>query len=119
MRILTLAITGLLSGTAAQAGGDALVIGNSSYNGVQTLFAATQVAEAAEAMRAQGFDVTEARDAGGNAMRQGFGDFVATLDDDGRTFAEVAAARGADTPDVTRMAVANEAAAAGTPEAGA
>ncbi|WP_425071405.1 peptidoglycan-binding protein [Sagittula sp. S175] len=83
MRILTLAIAGLLSGTAAHAAGDALVIGNSTYNGVQTLFAATQVAEAAEAMRGQGFDVTEARDANGAAMKQGFGDFVATLDDDG------------------------------------
>lgn len=81
MRILTLAISGLLAG-AAHAGGDALVIGNSSYNGVQTLFAATQVAEAAEAMRAQGFEVTEARDAGGPAMKQGFGDFVTRLGED-------------------------------------
>ncbi|MEQ5869917.1 peptidoglycan-binding protein [Sagittula sp. NFXS13] len=82
MRILTLAFAGLISGTAAQAAGDALVIGNSSYNGVQTLFAATQVAEAAEALREQGFDVTEARDAGGPAMSEGFSEFVAALEGD-------------------------------------
>ncbi|WP_370316174.1 peptidoglycan-binding protein [Sagittula sp.] len=90
MRILALAFTGLVSGTitgvlmpnVAAAEGDALVIGNSSYNGVQTLFAATQVAETAQALRDRGFDVTEARDAGGAAMSDGFRTFVSAIDGD-------------------------------------
>ncbi len=90
MRILALAFTGLVSGTitgvlmpnVAAAEGDALVIGNSSYNGVQTLFAATQVAETAQALRDKGFDVTEARDAGGAAMSDGFRTFVSAIDGD-------------------------------------
>ncbi|MGR3367233.1 MAG: peptidoglycan-binding protein [Sagittula sp.] len=90
MRILALAFTGLVSGTitgvlmpnVAAAEGDALVIGNSSYNGVQTLFAATQVAETAQALRDNGFDVTEARDAGGAAMSDGFRTFVSAIDGD-------------------------------------
>lgn len=90
MRILALAFTGLVSGTitgaltpnAAEAAGDALVIGNSSYNGVQTLFAATQVAETAQALRDKGFDVTEARDAGGAAMSDGFRTFVSAMEGD-------------------------------------
>lgn len=92
MRILTLAIAGLITGTAAQANGDALVIGNSVYNGVQTLFSATQVDETSQAMRDQGFDVTEARDATGPAMSQGFADFVSGLDEDGPVLVMLAGA---------------------------
>ncbi len=79
MRTLTLALFGLLSGNAAFADGDALVIGNSTYNGVQTLFGATQIVEAAEALRGQGFDVAEARDADAGTMDAAFASFVSGL----------------------------------------
>jgi len=83
MRTLTLALIGWLGGSAAFASGDALVIGNSTYNGVQTLFGATELVAAADALRAQGFDVAEARDADARSMDIAFENFVASLDDDG------------------------------------
>ncbi|MGP6087033.1 peptidoglycan-binding domain-containing protein [Antarctobacter jejuensis] len=83
MRILAAAVIGAVLGTAATAEGDALVIGNSRYSAVQTLFGAQRVASAAQALRAKGFDVTVVQDAGANEMRSAFGQFAEQLDDDG------------------------------------
>jgi len=84
MRILALALMGAaLVGSAAHAAGDALVIGNSRYSTMQTLFGAQRVAAAAQALRDKGFDVALAEDAGPAEMRGAFGDFAELLDDDG------------------------------------
>lgn len=84
MRVLVGALTGLVLGaTGAQAEGDALVIGNSSYSAVQTLFGAQRVGAAAQALYAKGFDVAVAQDASSDEMRRVFGEFVEFLDDDG------------------------------------
>ena len=88
MRILALALAagtlGAFTGaTDAQARGDALVIGNSQYSAVQTLFGAQRVAQAASALQAKGFDVALAQDAGARDMREAFGVFAEGLDEDG------------------------------------
>lgn len=84
MRILALAFAGTILGvTGALAKGDALVIGNSQYSAVQTLFGAQRVAQAANALHAKGFDVTLAQDAGASDMRKAFGEFAELLDEDG------------------------------------
>lgn len=83
MRILAAALAGAILGTVAQADGDALLIGNSRYSAVQSLFGAQRVAVAAQALRSKGFDVAVMQDAGVNEMRRVFGTFVKRLDDDG------------------------------------
>lgn len=84
MRNLAFAMVGaFLGATSALANGDALVIGNSQYTAVQTLFGAQRVAQAASALNAKGFDVTLAQDAGASDMRKAFGEFAEMLDDDG------------------------------------
>ncbi|WP_417206208.1 peptidoglycan-binding protein [Antarctobacter sp.] len=84
MRILALALAGaVLGATSALANGDALVIGNSRYTAVQTLFGAQRVAQAASALNAKGFDVTLVQDADAADMRRAFGEFAELLDDDG------------------------------------
>lgn len=84
MRNLALAMAGaVLGATGALANGDALVIGNSQYTAVQTLFGAQRVAQAASALNAKGFDVTLAQDADASDMRRAFGEFAELLDDDG------------------------------------
>ena len=76
MYFRTLALMALVSGGAAQAAGDALVIGNSRYDRLQTLFGAARVVAAADALRDQGVEVAEARDADAAAMQQAFESFV-------------------------------------------
>ena len=84
MRNLAFAMVGaFLGASSALANGDALVIGNSQYTAVQTLFGAQRVAQAASALNAKGFDVTLAQDAGASDMRKAFGEFAEMLDDDG------------------------------------
>lgn len=84
MRIFALALAGaILGATGAQATGDALVIGNSRYTAVQTLFGAQRVTVAADALREKGFDVSLAQDADAAGMRRAFAEFAAMLDDDG------------------------------------
>ncbi|MGH1416519.1 MAG: peptidoglycan-binding domain-containing protein [Pelagimonas sp.] len=69
-----------VSGTA-QAAGDALVIGNSQYDTIQTLFGADRMDVAAEALRNKGLDVTELQDASSDEMRLGFADFLQELEE--------------------------------------
>lgn len=83
MRIPTLATMALIAATPALAEGDALVIGNSRYSAMQTLFGAARVAASAQAMREKGFDVSEVQDADALAMRDAFGDFAEMLAEDG------------------------------------
>ncbi|WP_323766499.1 peptidoglycan-binding protein [Antarctobacter sp.] len=84
MRFLAVALAGaVLGATSALANGDALVIGNSRYTAVQTLFGAQRVAQAASALNAKGFDVTLVQDADAADMRRAFGEFAELLDDDG------------------------------------
>ena len=84
MRVLALALIGAgLAGSAAQAAGDALVIGNSRYSAVQTLFGAERVTSAAKALYDKGFDVALVQDAGTDEMRRAFGEFTELMDDDG------------------------------------
>ncbi|WP_305971280.1 MULTISPECIES: peptidoglycan-binding protein [unclassified Mameliella] len=84
MRIFALALAGaILGATGAQATGDALVIGNSRYTAVQTLFGAQRVTVAADALRDKGFDVSLTQDADAAGMRRAFAEFAAKLDDDG------------------------------------
>ncbi len=87
MRILATALMGAVlataSASAARAEGDALVIGNSRYSTMQTLFGAQRVSAAAQALRDKGFDVAVMQDAGAGEMRRIFGEFAAMLDDDG------------------------------------
>ncbi len=84
MRIFALALAGaILGATGAQATGDALVIGNSRYTAVQTLFGAQRVTVAADALRDKGFDVSMTQDADAAGMRRAFAKFAAMLDDDG------------------------------------
>ncbi|WP_299931893.1 peptidoglycan-binding protein [uncultured Pelagimonas sp.] len=75
-------LTALLTTTGvAQAAGDALVIGNSQYDTIQTLFGADRMDVAAEALRNKGLDVTELQDASSDEMRIGFADFLKELDE--------------------------------------
>lgn len=84
MRGAALALVGaVLGATTAQASGDALVIGNSRYSAVQTLFGAQRVGAAAQALYERGFDVALAQDASAQEMRRAFAEFGALLDDDG------------------------------------
>ncbi|SMX38336.1 peptidoglycan-binding domain-containing protein [Maliponia aquimaris] len=84
MRGAALALLGVVLGaTTAQASGDALVIGNSRYSAVQTLFGAQRVGAAAQALYERGFDVALAQDASAEEMRRAFGEFGELLDDDG------------------------------------
>ncbi|WP_421905211.1 peptidoglycan-binding protein [Mameliella sp.] len=84
MRIFALALAGaILGATGAQATGDALVIGNSRYTAVQTLFGAQRVTVAADALRDKGFDVSLTQDADAAGMRRAFAEFAAKLEDDG------------------------------------
>ncbi|QRF65384.1 peptidoglycan-binding protein [Ponticoccus alexandrii] len=82
MRIPTLAAMALIAASPALAEGDALVIGNSRYSAMQTLFGAARVAASAQAMRDKGFDVAEVQDADAPAMREAFGDFAEMLAED-------------------------------------
>lgn len=82
MRIPALACLTLLAATPVVAAGDALVIGNSRYSTIQTLFGAARVSASAQAMRDRGLEVTELQDASIDGMRDGFADFVAGLDPD-------------------------------------
>ncbi len=75
-----LTLAGVLSGTMAMAEGDALLIGNSSYDRFQTIFGASRVVAAADPLRDLGFDVTEVRDANENGMMLAFDNFVDGLD---------------------------------------
>lgn len=79
MTFKTLTLAALLMGSAAHAAGDALVIGNSRYDRLQTLFGAARVVAAAEALRDKGFDVAEARDANSVTMRRAFNAFLRDL----------------------------------------
>lgn len=79
MRIPTLATMALIAASPALAEGDALVIGNSRYSAMQTLFGAARVAASAQAMREKGFDVAEVQDADALAMREAFADFAELL----------------------------------------
>ncbi|MBY6115106.1 peptidoglycan-binding protein [Mameliella alba] len=84
MRILALALAGaVLGASSALATGDALVIGNSRYTAVQTLFGAQRVAAAADALYEKGFDVSMVQDADAAEMRRAFAEFAEMLDDDG------------------------------------
>ncbi|WP_418593378.1 peptidoglycan-binding protein [Ponticoccus sp. (in: a-proteobacteria)] len=82
MRIPTLAAMALIAASPALAEGDALVIGNSRYSAMQTLFGAARVAASAQAMRDKGFDVAEVQDADAPAMREAFGAFAEMLAED-------------------------------------
>ncbi|WGW04051.1 peptidoglycan-binding domain-containing protein [Tropicibacter oceani] len=76
MRLMTLTLAGLLAGSgAAQAAGDALIIGNSRYGAVQSFFGAARVVAAADSLRDAGLDVTAISDADGQAMDEAFGQF--------------------------------------------
>lgn len=79
MTFKSLTLAALLLGSAAHAAGDALVIGNSRYDRLQTLFGAARVVAAAEALRDKGFDVAEARDANSVTMRRAFNAFLRDL----------------------------------------
>lgn len=81
MNVKAISLIALLSAGAAHAAGDALVIGNSRYDRLQTLFGAARVVAAAEALRDRGFDVAEERDADAAAMQRAFEAFVADIDD--------------------------------------
>ena len=86
MRIMVMALTGAILGAtavSAQSAGDALVIGNSRYSTMQTLFGAQRVTAAASALAEKGFDVAEVQDASAAEMRRAFGEFAEMLDDDG------------------------------------
>ena len=71
-----------LAAAAAQAAPEALVIGNSRYDRIQTLFGAKRVLEAAQALEDGGVEVTAVRDADSTAMRDAFSTFLERLDDD-------------------------------------
>lgn len=71
-----------LAAAAAQAAPEALVIGNSRYDRIQTLFGAKRVLEAAQALEEQGVEVTAVRDADSAAMREAFGTFLDRLGED-------------------------------------
>lgn len=82
MRIPALACLTLLAASPVLAAGDALVIGNSRYTAIQSLFGAARVSASARAMRDRGLEVTELQDASTETMREGFAEFVAGLDPD-------------------------------------
>lgn len=82
MRVSVLALLSVLMAGSAHAAGDALVIGNSQYDAIQTLFGADRMDVAAEALRAKGLDVTELQDASSDEMRLGLSDFLKTLEAD-------------------------------------
>lgn len=81
MRISVISIIAALISNGAFAAGDALVIGNSQYDAIQTFFGAARMNVAAEALRNKGLDVTEIQDASSDEMRLGFADFLEELED--------------------------------------
>lgn len=81
MRISIISMIAALISNGAVAAGDALVIGNSQYDAIQTFFGAARMNVAAEALRNKGLDVTEIQDASSDEMRLGFADFLEELED--------------------------------------
>ncbi|KUF12752.1 peptidoglycan-binding domain-containing protein [Pseudoponticoccus marisrubri] len=79
MSAFRLSLLGLVAGTAVHAAGDALVIGNSQYDAIQTFFGSARVAESAKAFSDLGFDVTEIQDADADTMATAYLDFVLQL----------------------------------------
>ncbi|MFW2543015.1 peptidoglycan-binding protein [Primorskyibacter sp. 2E107] len=82
MRIATLALAAVIMGAgAAQAAGDALIIGNSRYGAVQSFFGAERVQAAGDRLRGAGIAVTEVSDADPRGMERAFADFVEGIED--------------------------------------
>lgn len=75
MQYLLKALTLSLTASTAMAGGDALVIGNASYDRLQTLFGSARLTTGAEALRDNGVNVTHVADADGTSIDAAFARF--------------------------------------------